>query len=104
LWISAPPESIPGADPKVNLERHKITDKTITVPCISLTEALGNEIWDFVKIDIEGAEYEVIMSTETKTLRDHIKKLFVELHSDWPGAATLFAPFRKKLQSAGLIS
>jgi FkbM family methyltransferase len=51
-----------------------------TVPCITLTEALGSTVWDFVKIDIEGAEFKVLINTDTEIMRNHIRAMNVELH------------------------
>lgn len=52
---------------------------TIQVPCIRLRDYLNQPI-DFLKIDIEGAEYEVLK--DVKDLLIHVKYLFVEYHSD----------------------
>lgn len=53
------------------------------VKCISFEEALGDSVWDFVKIDIEGAEYQVLLSTPSEVLRDHVRAMHVELHGGW---------------------
>lgn len=55
----------------------------VTVPCISLTEAIGDRIWDCVKFDIEGAEFELLMHVESAVLRDHVRYMHVELHNGW---------------------
>lgn len=63
------------------------SSEAVQVPCITLTEALGDTIWDCVKIDIEGAEFEVLMSTDSKVL-ENIKYMNLEIHEqkhhpDW---------------------
>jgi FkbM family methyltransferase len=47
------------------------------VKCVRLKDLLDEEI-DFLKIDIEGAEYEVIKDCEDKLV--NVKNLFVEYH------------------------
>jgi FkbM family methyltransferase len=47
------------------------------VRCTTLTDALGDGVWDFVKIDIEGAEYEAV---NMAALKGHAKLVHVELH------------------------
>lgn len=54
---------------------------TIAVPCVTLTEALGDTIWDCVKIDIEGAEFAVLMHTNLQALKN-IRYMNLELHED----------------------
>lgn len=65
----------------------------ITIPCVSFEEVLGDTIWDFVKIDIEGAEYEILMGIDPKILKDHIKAMHLEFHAGWTqdGAAGVVA-------------
>lgn len=50
------------------------------VSCISLTQAVGNDIWDFIKIDIEGAEWEVLSAIDPNTLAERVRFMQVELH------------------------
>lgn len=49
------------------------------VSCISLDDAVGDQRWDCVKIDIEGAEAEVILHASTETLK-RIAFMYVEFH------------------------
>lgn len=51
------------------------------VPAISLRTALGYADVDCVKVDIEGAEYEVFRAAEQQDL-DRIKFLTLEIHND----------------------
>ena len=52
--------------------------QTIEIPCIRLADLLDKEI-DFLKIDIEGAEFKVIQDCKDKL--KNVKLLFVEYHS-----------------------
>ena len=52
-----------------------------TVPCYTLETLSGNflnknQIWDLIKIDIEGEEYKVIMSME----KPYARQLSIEFH------------------------
>jgi FkbM family methyltransferase len=49
------------------------------VDCISFDEAIGDNEWDCVKVDIEGAEFETLLSASASAL-SRIKFMFVELH------------------------
>jgi FkbM family methyltransferase len=52
---------------------------SVLVPCITLVQALGDKIWDCVKIDIEGSEFEVLMNTDPDAL-GNIKYMNLEIH------------------------
>jgi len=49
------------------------------ISCITLDRAVGDNIWDCVKMDIEGAEFEVLLAAAHETLR-RIKFMYVEFH------------------------
>ena len=49
------------------------------VETVSLDKAVGDEEWDMVKIDTEGAEMEIIEGASPETFAK-IKLLFIELH------------------------
>jgi FkbM family methyltransferase len=66
-----------------------------TVPCISFEDALRDIEWDMVTMDIEGAEFEVLLNTPERALR-RIKFLFVEFHP-WVSNG-LYADVISKLQ------
>jgi FkbM family methyltransferase len=53
------------------------TDHKITVKCFRLKDMLNEEI-DFLKIDIEGAEYAVLKDCDEKLV--NVRNLFVEYH------------------------
>lgn len=54
-------------------------DHALNVPCVTLETALGYREWDCVKMDIEGAECEVLITTPVERLKQ-IKFLYVEFH------------------------
>lgn len=59
------------------IQKQPVTD--CIVPCTtlkSLSVFYGIEFWDLIKLDIEGSEYEVIMSME----KPYAKQLSVEFH------------------------
>jgi FkbM family methyltransferase len=58
-------------------------NKESVVPCTSFVEVLGNTVWDCVKMDIEGAEFEVLLRTPVGILRDRIKYMQLEFHHEW---------------------
>ena len=49
------------------------------VSCVSFDDIIGRTDWDFVKMDIESAEYFVFLEASVETL-SHIKRAYVELH------------------------
>jgi FkbM family methyltransferase len=56
------------------------SDHKITVKCFRLKDLLDEEI-DFLKIDIEGAEYAVLKDCDEKLV--NVKNLFVEYHGTY---------------------
>lgn len=55
-------------------------EKAIDLECVSLDDAIGNLVdWDCVKIDIEGAECEILLAASDAALR-RVKFMFVEFH------------------------
>lgn len=69
-----------GAIPNSSLPwpSEKFTAGSPTI-CVSFDEAVGNYQWDCVKVDIEGAEFDVLLSVSKEAL-NRIKFMFVELH------------------------
>jgi FkbM family methyltransferase len=57
----------------------------------------------FIKIDVEGAEYEVLLGAE-KTLREFHPTLMTELHPDWLGKNVSVEKIVKHLQGLGYSS
>jgi FkbM family methyltransferase len=55
-----------------------IPEQIVNVATISLDQLIGDNLVDFLKIDIEGAELDVIMSSEKL---DQVQQLFIEYHS-----------------------
>ena len=53
--------------------------RIITTKCVSFDDAIGDTEWDMVKVDIEGAEFDLFLSASTEALK-RIKFAYVELH------------------------
>lgn len=69
--------SIEGADGgRVNVAND---GNLIRVPAISLSSILKNDVYDFIKIDIEGAELEALRGCRAELARQNL--VFVEFHS-----------------------
>lgn len=60
----------------------ELSDKVIVNSLSSCMARLGNKSIDLLKMDIEGAEYEVIESLSRSSIRP--KQLLVEFHHRWP--------------------
>ena len=54
------------------------TSRIVTTPCVRLNDYLDNKI-DFLKIDIEGAEIEVLLDCRDQL--KNVKNIFIEYHS-----------------------
>ena len=52
----------------------------VQVPCVSFADAVGKTFWDVVKMDVEGAEFPILLECPDSVF-DHIGFLTVELHS-----------------------
>jgi FkbM family methyltransferase len=73
-------------------------DNVISVPAVSLSSYLKNNIVDFLKIDIEGAEYEVLKSCVDDL--KNVQNLFIEYHS-LPTDPQILAEMLLLLRNAG---
>lgn len=65
------------------------------VACISFADAIGDLEWDCIKMDIEGSEADVLLSTSPDVLR-RIKFMYLELHP-WTSLAD-YVKLNAKLQ------
>jgi FkbM family methyltransferase len=54
-------------------------ERSVLMPCVSLDDAIGERTWDCVKIDIEGAEAEVLLAASSEALH-RIRFMYVEFH------------------------
>ncbi len=54
--------------------------RSVTVPMITVDEILGNETFDIVKMDVEGAEYEIFSGQAYRQLAK-CGALLIEIHS-----------------------
>lgn len=67
-----------GSVPVAGINPTEFKHKGMT-KCVSFAEAIGDEQWDCVKLDIEGAEFEVLLATPAAVLQ-RIKFAYVEFH------------------------
>jgi FkbM family methyltransferase len=71
----------------------KITARTETISTVSLRDLVRGAPCDIVKMDIEGAEYEVLMKTDQKTL-SYIAHIVGEVHGPLEKREALFTFLR----------
>jgi FkbM family methyltransferase len=76
------------------------TPRTLEVPSVCLSEHIGNRI-DVLKLDIEGAEFEVIEELKASGKLDQIDQLIVEFHHNVPGIRSTLPRFLEMIQDAG---
>lgn len=69
----------------------------VRVPCLTFEEALGDKVWDCIKVDIEGAEFEILASTPLDVLRDHIRYMALEIHHEWTPERAKYDSFIRRL-------
>lgn len=74
-----------GSDGGSNINHGQAT-KEITVPAVVLSDYITKSV-DFLKIDIEGAEFEVLSSSRESLAK--VKNIFVEYHSQTAQAQNL---------------
>lgn len=72
--------SIWSAGNSVFVDNPEIEDKHVACEFISLDKAIGQYVWDVVKIDCEGSEYEILTGCSDESLK-RIKFITMELHS-----------------------
>lgn len=58
-----------------------ITAREQETRTVSFAEAIGQDIWDVVKIDIEGAEFPILLGCP-ESVFDHIRFLTLETHPE----------------------
>jgi FkbM family methyltransferase len=75
-----------GMAGSIELNKSEKENPQISVPCIRLKDILNQPI-DFLKIDIEGAEYAVLKDCESQLY--HVKNLFVEYHGYYSNMSNL---------------
>jgi FkbM family methyltransferase len=76
--------------------------EAITVPSSTLDELFPDRAPDFVKVDVEGAEFEVLQGA-TRILADGDTIFLIELH-DWPSGAHPADDVRELMRNAGYAS
>ena len=68
--------------------------ETEDVECISFEQAIGPEEWDCIKMDVEGAEFELLRVTPIEVFQ-RIKFMQVEFHNAWADKGEHFALIEK---------
>jgi FkbM family methyltransferase len=82
---------------KLSSSQDSTSHNTIAVEAVALSNYLKEPI-DFLKIDIEGAEYEVLSSCEPYL--KNVNHIFIEYHS-FPGESQVLSDLLKILTNAG---
>lgn len=54
-------------------------ESALEAECVPFDEIIGSTLWDCVKVDIEGAEFDILRNITVRTA-SQIKFMFVELH------------------------
>lgn len=57
--------------------------KETKVKCVSLLDALQDKIWDCVKMDIEGAEFPILLRTDLSKVATQVRYIQLEFHHEW---------------------
>lgn len=65
--------------------------------CMGFDDAVMNHDWDCVKMDIEGAEFEILMAASDEALK-RIKFLTLEIHNGWADKVTYDALVQRLLK------
>lgn len=68
----------------------------VDIPCESFNSIIGDTHWAFVKIDCEGAEYEILLSATDKSL-SQIDTIAMELHGPVILQEELYLPMLDRL-------
>jgi FkbM family methyltransferase len=75
-------ESHNGALAHINCPDNGLFRETEIIPCVSFDSVIGAEKWDCVKLDVEGAEFEILIAASDESLRQ-IDFMYVETHPWW---------------------
>lgn len=77
------------------------------VPLVTLADAVGDQAWDCVKVDVEGHEFKILPAAPDEVLR-WIKFLTVEIHPGWGQVEELLdrlsGTFRVEVQGSSLYA
>jgi FkbM family methyltransferase len=74
---------------------------TRTVDLVAFEDAVGDAEWDCVKVDIEGAEFELFANAAAESLKK-IKFLTMECHNNVP-SQELYIRFTKRLEEFFIV-
>jgi FkbM family methyltransferase len=100
------PYFVTNSDVSGGLTRHEtprpVEWEEITIPSSSLDELFPQRVPDFIKIDVEGAEFTVLNGAK-RILAQGETIFLIELH-DWPSGSHGADEVRKLMRSAGYAS
>jgi FkbM family methyltransferase len=77
-------------------------EPSVAIPCEGFNSIIGDTNWAFVKIDCEGAEYEIILSATDKSL-SLIDTIAMELHGPVMLQEKLYQPMLDRLSQYFLL-
>ncbi|HWJ39617.1 MAG TPA: FkbM family methyltransferase, partial [Candidatus Limnocylindrales bacterium] len=82
--------------------RPEVSDGVITVPMVTLDDALAGRRIDLIKIDVEGFEEQVLRGARNTLTKDRPKAILVEVHPfAWDLTGTTSASFLGILDEMG---
>jgi len=100
------PYFVTNSDVSGGLTQHEtprpVEWEEITIPSSTLDELFPQRLPDFIKIDVEGAEYEVLSGAK-RILAQGETIFMIELH-DWHSSSHRADEVRKLMRSAGYAS
>ena len=96
------PENAPGS-PKMSAYRPQGFGREITVSSKRLSDYITGPV-DLVKMDIEGAEHEVMCDLVRSGKIEQVREMIIEYHHNIPGDSKSFGGFLSMLESCGLRS
>ncbi len=93
---------VPGFSPMSSLQqsRSKEDSETCEVELVRLSEHIDRPV-DLLKMDVEGAEWEILDDLIESGRIDLVDRMFIEYHHRAGGAKPMFGDFLNKLEKAG---
>ena len=85
-----------------SIQANRGGSKVINVPCELLSMHLRNfEVVDLIKMDVEGAEHQIVDDLMSSGAIHKVKELIVEYHHNIPGEKNSFPDFLKRFEDVG---
>lgn len=84
-----------------SIDQNRGGGETIKVTSVKLSRLIGTTLFDFAKIDIEGAELEVIKDLAATNTIHHIQQFIFEYHHNMVGATTTLSEFLHIFEQSG---